>query len=89
MSKQELMEIALALPLPERVELAQALWQSIDGEPGPNAAAEEHAAIELAVGRDLELTSGRVAGRTHEQVMEAARTAGCFLQPKGSATSGL
>jgi putative addiction module component (TIGR02574 family) len=75
MSKQELMEIALALPLTERVELAQALWQSIDDEPSPDGAAEERAAIDVAVERDLELTSGRVAGRTHEQVMEAARRA--------------
>lgn len=46
--------------------------QERDEEPGP-IAAEERAAIELAAERDLELTSGRVAGRTHEQVLEAAR----------------
>jgi len=47
--------------------------QEMHEEPGPNDAAEERAAIELAAERDLELTSGRVAGRTHEQVLEAAR----------------
>jgi hypothetical protein len=43
--------------------------QEMDKEPGPNDAAEERAVIELAAERDLELTSGRATGRTHEQFM--------------------
>lgn len=65
----------MALPLSERVSLAQALWQSIDtglAETG------ERDAVREAVRRDQELSSGAVAGRTHEEVMEAARRAlGC------------
>lgn len=63
----------LELPLPERVALAQALWQSIDEDPGPDATDEEREALEQARKRDAELSSGLVAGRTHQQVMEAAR----------------
>lgn len=66
----------MALPLPERVSLAQALWQSIDaGLPD----IEEHDAVRKVVRRDEELSSGAVVGRTHEEVMQAARRAiGCF-----------
>jgi putative addiction module component (TIGR02574 family) len=77
MSTEHLNEL-LALPLPERVELAQALWQSIDQTPDLDSGQEEREAAALARRRDAELSSGAVSGRTHEQVMEAARRAlGC------------
>jgi len=72
MSTEQLIADALALPLSDRVSLAQALWESIDaGLPD----ADERAAVAEAIRRDKELSSGRVAGRTHEEVMEAARRA--------------
>lgn len=72
MSTKQLIADALALPLPERVELAQALWESIDAEL-PDT--EERAAVNQAIQRDEELSSGKVAGRTHEEVMQAAQRA--------------
>ena len=55
--------------------LAQALWQSIDTE---IAEADEQAVLRESVQRDKELSSGSVASRTHEEVMQAARRAiGC------------
>jgi putative addiction module component (TIGR02574 family) len=74
-STQELKQEAMALPLSERVSLAQALWESINaGLPDT----DEQAAVREAIRRDQELSSGAVAGRTHEQVMQAARRAiGC------------
>jgi putative addiction module component (TIGR02574 family) len=70
MSTEKLTADAMALPLSERVSLAQALWESIDsGLPDAN----EHASINEAIRRDQELSSGRVAGRTHEEVIETAR----------------
>lgn len=75
MSTQQLTTEAMALPLSERVTLAQALWQSIDAG---LADADEQAALREAIRRDEELASGAVAGRTHEEVMQAARRAiGC------------
>jgi putative addiction module component (TIGR02574 family) len=75
MATQQLTEQVMALPLAERVNLAEALWQSI-GE-GLRAGGEREA-IEQATRRDAELTSGAVAGRTHEEVMQTARRAiGC------------
>jgi putative addiction module component (TIGR02574 family) len=72
MSTEQLIAAAMALPLSERVSLAQALWESIDaGLPDP----DERAAVTDAIRRDQELSSGRVAGRTHEEVMLAARRA--------------
>jgi hypothetical protein len=66
MSIQQLTTEAMALPISERVSLAQALWQSID------------AGLAEAFRRDEELASGVVQGRTHEEVMRAARRAvGC------------
>jgi putative addiction module component (TIGR02574 family) len=72
MTTEQLIADAMALPLAERVSLAQALWESIDaGLPDE----DERAAIAEAIRRDQELSSGRVAGRTHEEVMQAARKA--------------
>ena len=73
MSSEQLTHQALALPLAERVALAQALWQSIDEEPDSEATDEEGEAVELAKRRDRDLATGAVTGRIHEQVMEAAR----------------
>ena len=64
MSEQELKQEAMALPLSERVSLAQALWESISaGLPD----IDEQTAMRDAIRRDQELSSGAVAGRTHEQ----------------------
>lgn len=72
MSTEQLIADAMALPLSERVSLAQALWESIDaGLPD----ADERAAVVEAINRDKELSSGLVTGRTHEEVMKAARRA--------------
>ncbi|MDQ3624220.1 MAG: addiction module protein [Verrucomicrobiota bacterium] len=75
MSIQQLTTEAMALPLPERVSLAQALWQSIDAG---LADTDERDAVSEAIRRDQELSSGTVVSRTHEEVMQAARRAlGC------------
>ena len=66
MTTQQLTTEALALPLAQRIELAQTLWESIDCGL-PEFAPEE--AIRDAVRRDTELTSGTVVGRTHAEVM--------------------
>lgn len=75
MSTKELAREAMALPLAERVALAQTLWQSIEVPVTGNVADEAKWAVEEASRRDAELSSGKVAGRTHAQVMQAARKA--------------
>jgi putative addiction module component (TIGR02574 family) len=75
MSTEQLKEEAMSLPLSERVSLAQALWESIDVGLTDT---DEQAAVREAARRDQELSSGTVSGRTHEEVMQAARRAiGC------------
>ena len=75
MSSDQLTLEAIALPLRERVSLAQALWASIDTG---LADAEDGVAVHEAIRRDGELTSGAVKGRTHDEVMASARKAiGC------------
>lgn len=75
MQTDELVQRLMALPLPDRVRVAQKLWQSID-DGLPVSAADEHKdARQAAVRRDAELTCGTVVGRSHEQVMEAVRRA--------------
>jgi putative addiction module component (TIGR02574 family) len=75
MSTQQLTTEAMALPLPERVSLAQALWQSIDAG---LADTDEREALREAIQRDQGFSSGTVVGRTHEEVMQAGRRAiGC------------
>ena len=75
MATQQLTEQVMALPLADRVDLAEALWLSIcDGLP----TGTEREAIDQAVRRAAELESGKAVGRTHQDVMEAARRAiGC------------
>lgn len=72
MSTDQIIADAIALPLAERVSVAQALWESIDaGLPD----ADELASVKEAIRCDEELSSGKVKGRTHGEVMEAARRA--------------
>ena len=75
MSTQELTAEAMALSLADRASLAQALWESIEADV-PKADADS--ALREAIRRDDELSSGSVTGRTHEEVMQAARRSiGC------------
>jgi putative addiction module component (TIGR02574 family) len=75
MSTQQIKQEAMALPLSERVSLAQALWESIHAG---LADTDQQAAAREAIRRDEELSSGAVVGRSHEQVMQAAhRAIGC------------
>lgn len=74
----EQLQVLLGLPLAERIGLAQALWLSIHGaaDDDPNIETDEgRQAVAQARARDAELTSGAANGRTHEEVMEAARHA--------------
>jgi hypothetical protein len=57
----------LSLAPADRAELAQVLWASVE----PTEPDEE--SIALALRRHRELVEGRVAGRSHDEVMEAAR----------------
>jgi len=73
---EDLTRQLLTLPLLDRVDLAQALWQSIDDRfAEESSTSEEHEAITSALRRDLDLASGQVSRQTHEQVMEAVRRA--------------
>ena len=65
----------MALPLAERVVLAQELWESVHAD---YLNSSERDALTEAIERDQQLSSGAVTGRTHEEVMQAARRAiGC------------
>jgi len=75
MSTQQLTNEVMALPLSERVPLAQALWQSIEAG---MADSDEREAVRESIRRDRELSSGAVEGRSHDEVMQAAKRAiGC------------
>jgi putative addiction module component (TIGR02574 family) len=75
MSTKELAREAMALPLAERIALAQSLWQSIEVRPAGKVTDEVAWAVREADRRDAELSSGQAGGRTHEEVMRAARKA--------------
>jgi putative addiction module component (TIGR02574 family) len=75
MSTQELKQEAMALPLSERISLAQALWESIDAG---LADTDELTAVREATRRDQELSQGTVGSRSHEEVIrDARRVIGC------------
>jgi hypothetical protein len=72
MSAKQLTAEALALPLADKVSLAQALWESIDaGLPD----ADERLALREAARRDKELSEGKIAALPHDEAMQAARRA--------------
>jgi hypothetical protein len=75
MSTKELTAKAMALPLAEKVSLAQTLWQSIDsGLPD----SDRRAAVREAARRDKELSNGAVKGLSHQEAMKTTRRAiGC------------
>lgn len=73
MSIEQLTQQLMTLPLSERVDLAQALWQSINEGLRPCTVDEDREANEEARKRDTELASGVVTARTHQDIMEAAR----------------
>jgi hypothetical protein len=75
MSTNQLTAKALALPLKQRVGLAQTLWRSIERDLPATLDGTETGALAAARRRDEELGAGRVVGRTHQQVMAAARKA--------------
>lgn len=75
MSPKELTREAMALPLAERVALAQSLWQSIEASAPGDVEAETKWAVEESSRRDAEMSSGTVIGRSHDDVMRAARKA--------------
>ena len=74
----ELTNQALSLPVAERVQLAQKLWESLPETDERVSPEEEPQALELARRRDAELASGKVQGIPHDQVMlNARRSIGC------------
>jgi hypothetical protein len=75
MSNDELVRQLMTLPLSERVDLAQILWESIDSTSATSVQEQDEELLDLARCRDADFTSGRVACRTHAEVMAAARRA--------------
>jgi hypothetical protein len=72
MKTEQLGLALLALPLSERVVVAQYLWQSVHEGMKTNAEAEERESLREARRGNRELAAGAMTGRTHEQVMGAA-----------------
>jgi putative addiction module component (TIGR02574 family) len=68
MSIQQLKAEALALPISERVSLAQTLWESIESD---LPEADEDSVLNEAIRRDGEMASGAVKGRPHGEVIAA------------------
>jgi hypothetical protein len=60
MSTHELMTAAITLPLPDRVSLAQALWESIEAG---LADTDEDSAVREAIRRDEEVSSDAIGIR--------------------------
>ncbi|MCG8586810.1 MAG: addiction module protein [Pirellulales bacterium] len=72
LSRDEIEKRALELPLNQRLELAQRLWDSV--EP-PSSFMEDKGAVQEALRRNAEIEAGLVKGVSHEEVMQNARRA--------------
>lgn len=62
----------MALPLAERVLLAQALWESIDAD---FPTIDETETLRVAIDRDREISAGSVVPRRRDEVMQRALNA--------------
>ncbi len=71
----EVTDHALALAAEERVLLALRVWESLSDADRAAASSIESEMIEEVRRRDDELSSGAVSGRSHEDVVAAARRA--------------
>jgi putative addiction module component (TIGR02574 family) len=75
MQKEQLKQAAMALPLDDRIELAEALWDSLNISAGPDSEARDREDVALALARHEELATGKVTSLTHQEVIAAARRA--------------
>lgn len=72
----QLATTALALPPKQRAQLAQELWGSID-QRAKTSDLDDEEMVEIKR-RDREISQGKVRGRSHREVMKAARKSiGC------------
>lgn len=67
---QQIIDHALSLPIDQRVELAQRLWDSVDAPVDP---AYEADVVAIAERRLRELENGTAREVSHDEVMETAR----------------
>jgi putative addiction module component (TIGR02574 family) len=71
MGIEQLREQALALPLEERIALAQTLWESLEAASDP--VEDESAFLEELKRRDEEMTNDPTSCHSHDEVMAEAR----------------
>ena len=77
MSITQIKELALALPVEQRVDLAQLLWSSLDNHPS-DVTHDENAFQQELMRRDQEMSSDPSSCFSHDEVMaEARRRIGC------------
>lgn len=64
---------ALKLPLPQRVQLAASLWDSIEDPYLQEFDLSDEEAIDLAITRDAEIESGQATPISHADLMQKLR----------------
>lgn len=74
MTTEELTRQVLALPMEQRFEIVEAVWQSVDNRDVADDATEAEIVAE-ALRRDAEMDADPSVMRTYEQVREAMRRA--------------
>lgn len=73
MSLDRIAPVALRLPAKERALLAASLWESIEDPYALTIDQSDEDAIALALARDVELESGKVAPLSHSELMKRLR----------------
>ena len=71
MSLDQIVAEAMRLPVAEKVQLAQSLWESL-GDPYRTEEAEDEA-LKLALERDAELERGDITAVPHHEMMRRLR----------------
>lgn len=71
----QLTKDALSLPLDERIQLAQLLWESVNAEPesSQNVQASKDELLDTLERRNSELENGMVEAISYDQVLNSLR----------------
>lgn len=73
MTTAQITNEVLALPLYERIQLAQWIWESVNDATSEELDAYDEATFAEAERRDAEMDRGEVQGISHEEVMALLR----------------
>jgi hypothetical protein len=73
MSIEQIVAEALRLPVEQRAQVAESLWESLEDPSAAGAQIDDAAATALAIERDRQMETGEVTPVLHDEMMRRLR----------------